>query len=46
MIEDLPSRIAQISLLDALYVCVTAKTKRKSMKNLHLVLDALNETKG
>lgn len=41
VLEDLPSRIAQISLLDALYVCVVAKTRRKSIKNLHAVLQAL-----
>ena len=44
ILEDLPSRIAQISLLDALYVCVVAKTKRKSLKNLRSVSQTL-ETK-
>lgn len=41
ILEDLPSRIAQISLLDALYVCVVAKTKRKSLKNLRSTFQTL-----
>jgi DNA-binding MurR/RpiR family transcriptional regulator len=46
LLEDLPSRIAQLSLLDALYVCVAAKVKKKALGNLHLVSEVLDKIKG
>jgi DNA-binding MurR/RpiR family transcriptional regulator len=46
LLEDLPSRIAQMCVLDALYVCVAAKLKKKALANLHLVSGALDEIKG
>ena len=46
LLEDLPSRIAQLSLLDALYVCVAAKVKKKALANLHLVSGELDRIKG
>jgi DNA-binding MurR/RpiR family transcriptional regulator len=46
LLEDLPSRIAQMCVLDALYVCVAARVKKKALTNLHLVSDVLDEIKG
>jgi DNA-binding MurR/RpiR family transcriptional regulator len=45
LLEDLPSRIAQLSLLDALYVLVAARVKKKALANLHLVSGALDKIK-
>lgn len=44
-LEDLPSRIAQLSLLDALYVSVAAKTKKKALDSLRQVSKAMSEVK-
>ena len=41
-VEDASSPLAVIALLDALYVCVAAKTKKRTLKNLTRIRQALH----
>jgi len=45
IIEDLPSRVAETALFDALYLCVAARIRRRAMSRLYKVSTVLDEQK-
>lgn len=39
--ESLNARVAELTLIDALYVCIASKIKRKALENLRITSDAI-----